>query len=718
VSVVTETLMERLGEARREPVPAGTVLVRAGDEPDRLLLVVEGQLEVTTDVGGRPLALDRLGPGDLVGEVSLVAPGPARATVTASTDAVVHAVALGTARAVVDDDPELLESITAISRERLDRHALLLVLTELLGTDDPAMLSTAVRSTPLRRVPPGTVLIREGEVGTTALLIVTGRLLVTRQYPEGPREVARLGRGQVVGERGLVGDEARSATVTTIRDSVVAEIDRDAFTAIARRHPDVALALVRQLVERIGRPVAAERSVVTSVAVASVTPEVNTRVLTTRFADALRPLCDVRVVTPASVDRAIGVPGASTSAAHGPAATLVAEHLHAQEMATDVLLLEMGPDADEWSHHAARAADRVVVVLRADANDEERARARRLLADVPAVTSTIAVLDHAPDTDRPRDTSVVRDELGVDDVLHVNGSSSSDYGRVARLAASKGVALVLGGGGARGFAHIGVRRALHELGVPIDLVVGSSIGAAIGGGIAQAVPVEESEAVAARMFDDLLDYTLPIVSLIRGERISAAALEQFGGWDFEDTWIPFKCVATNLTTSRSEVLSRGPIAPMIRASVAIPGVMPPVPRGDDLLVDGGLLSNLPVEVAAADGRCGTIIAVDVAPPRGPRAHDDYGMSVSGWKALRARLGGSGSSHPGIAAVLTRSMLVGAMAAREQALDSAGVDLLLELHIRGVSLLDFDDVHAVSQEGYDLAIPRIEEWLASRSTLVA
>jgi predicted acylesterase/phospholipase RssA len=84
----------------------------------------------------------------------------------------------------------------------------------------------------------------------------------------------------------------------------------------------------------------------------------------------------------------------------------------------------------------------------------------------------------------------------------------------------------------------------------------------------------------------------------------------------------------------------GPASTFIRASVAIPGVLPPVPYGEDLLVDGGVLNNLPVEMMRSDGGIGTVIAVDVAPPRGPRARSDYGLSVSGFRASRRRCGGS------------------------------------------------------------------------------
>jgi predicted acylesterase/phospholipase RssA/CRP-like cAMP-binding protein len=716
---IAADLVGRLSDrATTRDVAAGEVVITAGEAPDGLVRVVNGSLRVTGRRGRRTLLLGTLGPGDVVGEVSLLAGGRAGATVTALEDCVVEVVDIATARAVVAADPSLAEQLAVEAADRLDRNTLVLLLADLLDLDDASLLATAAQLVPLRRVPAGTVLLREGDPGDLAMLVVAGRLAVDRAGPDGPERLARLGRGQIVGEAALLTGRPRSATVTAVRDTVVAEIARETFLELASAEPRMLLAVMRQVVERASRPVGLDRHAVSTVALASVSPRVNTRVLSTRFVTTLSAFGPVGLLTPALVDRALEAPGLGMSEPEDPGAARVAALLHEHEQANELLVLEAGPQADGWSRRAARAADRFVVVLSGSPDAAEVAAARALLADVPHGTTTIAVLDHAADVERPRGTAALRDELGVDDVLHVRDGSAADLGRVARLVASRGVALVLGGGGARGFAHLGVQRALAELGVPVDLVVGSSIGAPLAGAIGCGVEHAELVPVATRLFDNLLDYTLPVVSLIKGERIAASIEWQFGDWDFEDTWIPFRCVTTNLTTSRSEVHASGPIAPMVRASVAIPGVMPPVPRGDDLLVDGGLLDNLPVDVAAKDGRCSTIIAVDVAPRTGPRARADYGLSVSGWEALRANLGRGRSHFPGITAVLLRSMLVGAMVNRDRQLEDAGVDLLLELPIRGTGLLEFDKVEPVAAEGYELALPLVEAWLADGGWLPA
>jgi predicted acylesterase/phospholipase RssA len=228
------------------------------------------------------------------------------------------------------------------------------------------------------------------------------------------------------------------------------------------------------------------------------------------------------------------------------------------------------------------------------------------------------------------------------------------------------------------------------------------------------VPDEEHVAVAERQFHRLLDYTLPMVSLLKGERISRNLEATFGDLDIEDMWLPFYCVSTNLTTSELEVHRRGTIARAIRASVAIPGVLPPVPRGDDLLVDGGVLNNLPFEQMRADGTIDTVIACDVAPRRGPRARSDFGTSVSGVRALASAVTGRGPRYPSVSSVLLRSMLTGAVRHQQQAMRGDRIELLIELHLPGIGLLDFERVEEVARAGRDAALPQIAEWAQGRS----
>src|SRR6202035_4079754 len=183
--------------------------------------------------------------------------------------------------------------------------------------------------------------------------------------------------------------------------------------------------------------------------------------------------------------------------------------------------------------------------------------------------------------------------------LHHHVGDAADLGRLARLITRRGGRLVLSGGGARGFAHLGIIRALREARVPIDFVGGSSIGSIIAAGVAVGWSDDEMRLRYRRSFVDtnpVNDYTFPFVALTRGRKVSRLLQREYGDILIEDLRRPFFCVSANLSTGRALEHRDGRLADALRASVAIPGVLPPVFHGDDVLVDGATINNLPVDV--------------------------------------------------------------------------------------------------------------------------
>jgi NTE family protein len=181
-------------------------------------------------------------------------------------------------------------------------------------------------------------------------------------------------------------------------------------------------------------------------------------------------------------------------------------------------------------------------------------------------------------------------------------------------AARPRVALVLGGGAARGFAHIGVIRALEQEKIPIDMIVGTSVGSLIGSLYAHHPSSFELEWTAFELTkDDLLDYALLSASMgpIKGDRLEAFMARKVPGANIENLRIPFVAVATDLNRGTRVLLDRGPLPRAIRASCAIPGIFQPVELNGRTLVDGGAVDNLPAAVARERG-ADIIIAVDIS----------------------------------------------------------------------------------------------------------
>jgi NTE family protein len=223
---------------------------------------------------------------------------------------------------------------------------------------------------------------------------------------------------------------------------------------------------------------------------------------------------------------------------------------------------------------------------------------------------------------------------------HVVRHDPAGYDRIARLVTGRAHGLVLGGGGARGFAHLGALRAFEEARIPIDIIGGTSMGAIIGGQYVMGYTLDRMIDLNRRSFvhtNPISDYTIPLVSLIAGDRMSRTLKKMYGDARIEDQRLPYFCVATNLSRATVAVHQQGAMSFAVGTSIAVPGLAPPLIQNGDFLVDGGLLDNVPVAVMrrVAQGRVFTVDVskrVEFTTTRKPYA------ALSGWRVLRERLG--------------------------------------------------------------------------------
>lgn len=175
----------------------------------------------------------------------------------------------------------------------------------------------------------------------------------------------------------------------------------------------------------------------------------------------------------------------------------------------------------------------------------------------------------------------------------------------------KKVGLALGGGGARGLAHIGALKALQEAEIPVDCIAGTSVGSVIGTLLALGYDWQRMKHLAEQTkWSDLVGVSWPDKGLMQTKKLERFLEELTDSRSFDDLDAPFAVVGTDITNGEAVVLSHGPIAPAVRASCGVPGVFEPAEIGDRLLVDGGLVNEIPGDVVRELG-ADVVIAIDL-----------------------------------------------------------------------------------------------------------
>ena len=527
--------------------------------------------------------------------------------------------------------------------ELLTRH-----LTHFLGDLDPAAMALLCRHLEWVEVAAGQTLMTQGDPADAMYLSISGRLRAYVRDTDGVEHMVReMARGQIVGEMSLYTDEPRSATVVAIRDSVLVRLSKAVFSELLATSSQLSIALTRQIIKRLqtvqrrsdlARPV--------TIGMLPISAGVHAGEFTARLAEHLQRHGRVRIVDAAAVDTALGRPGlAESDPDDAECNRLIGVHLDQIEAEHEYVLLVADDQPSAWTQRCSRRSDEMLLLADAAQPPLLHETEVQYLMKRPGRTEAaeILVLLHPADLRCPSGTRAWLARRPVSDHLHIRPELERDMARLARVQSRTAVGLVLAGGGARGIAHLGVMRALQQRGIEIDYVGGTSIGAVMAVLAASDRQMEEVLPMARRAFkvNPTGDFNLlPLISLIAGKRlfkvIDTATRELLGrDADVEDLWKNYYCITSNYSQAREQVLTRGNLVKAVMASIAIPGALPPVLLGGDLLCDGGTFNNFPVDVMRGLRGVGHVIGVDLSFRKPRRIEHD---TVPGtWALLRDKL---------------------------------------------------------------------------------
>uniref|UniRef100_A0AAY4F0F1 lysophospholipase n=1 Tax=Denticeps clupeoides TaxID=299321 RepID=A0AAY4F0F1_9TELE len=648
---------------------AGAVLARQGDQDVSLHFVLSGCLHVYQRMVDKQEAvcLFLTQPGEMVGQLAVLTGEPLIFTIKAVRDCTFLRISKFDFYEIMREQPSVVLSAA---------HTVAVRMSPFVRQMDFAIDWMAVEA--------GRALYRQDDQSDCTYIVLNGRLRSVICKANGKKElVGEYGRGDLIGVVEALTRQPRATTVHAVRDTELVKLPEGTLNNIKRRYPQVVTRLIHLLGQKILGNLQQTRGPFSTSAlgfpsVAS-SPDV-TNPASNLSTVAVLPICDDVPVNAFNLElchalSAIGLPILYTSQ-HTSTHILVSIHeyrlsgwLAQQEDLNRIVLYQTDNTMTPWTQRCIRQADCILIV---GLGDQEPAlgQLEQMLENTAVRALKKLVLLHREDCPGPsrtvewlnmrswcsghlhlscprrvfsrRSPSKLREMY--EKVFEKTADRHSDFSRLARVLTGNSIALVLGGGGARGCSHVGVIKAMEEAGIPIDIVGGTSIGSFIG-----ALYAEERSAVRVKqrarewskamnsVFKTVLDLTYPITSMFSGSAFNTSISKVFQDKQIEDLWLPYFNVTTDITASAMRVHQNGCVWRYVRASASYTPYLPPLCDSKDghLLVDGCYVNNVPADIARNIG-AKVVIAIDV----GSQDETDlcnYGDSLSGFWLLWKRI---------------------------------------------------------------------------------
>uniref|UniRef100_A0A452G146 lysophospholipase n=1 Tax=Capra hircus TaxID=9925 RepID=A0A452G146_CAPHI len=651
-------------------VPGGTVVLKQGDQDTSILFVVSGLLHVYQRKidSEEDTFLFMARPGEMVGQLAVLTGEPLIFTIKANRDCSFLSISKAHFYDIMRRQPAVVLSVA---------HTVVRRVSSFVRQIDFALDWMEVEA--------GRAIYRQGDKSDCTYIVLSGRLRAVIQKDDGKKRLAgEYGRGDLVGVVETLTRQARATTVHAIRDSELAKLPEGALNSIKRQYPQVVTRLIRLLGEKIlgslqqgaaaghqfgfhtvgskwdsGNPA----SNLSTVAVLPVSEDVPLTAFTLELRHALSAIGPALLLTSDSMKQRLG--SAALDSIHE---YRLSSWLGQQEDIHRIVLYQADGTLTPWTQCCIRQADCILVVGLGEREPGVGELERMLETSAVRAQKQLALL-HRQDGPAPARTAEWLNMRGwcsghlhlccprrvfsrrslpklvelYERVCQRPPDRHSDFSRLARVLTGNAVALVLGGGGARGCAQVGVIRALTECGIPVDMVGGTSIGAFMGALYSEERSYSQIRIRAKQWAEDMmsmvrtmLDLTYPITSMFSGAGFNSSISSVFKDRQIEDLWIPYFAVTTDISASAMRVHTDGSLWRYVRASMSLSGYMPPLcdPKDGHLLMDGGYVNNLPADVARSMG-AKVVIAIDV----GSRDETDltnYGDALSGWWLLWKR----------------------------------------------------------------------------------
>lgn len=695
---------------------ANQILMQAGDIGDCLYIIEHGKLDILLkNEHGTEVVVASRHRGESVGEIALLTSEKRNATIKSNGTATLLRLAKSSFDSLNLEHPIAFQQITQAIIYRLQQSQLqqLLKTSGIFKHLNNAILRDLERELKIIMLKSGDYLVCEGDVSNSLHFIINGRLQILSNTKSGKLKIwAEIGRGQSVGEMGILTGEKRSASVVALRDSLIAKLTKESFYRLLEKYPQ---AITQQfsgsIIQRLWKQLQGDNHNSNTLATFSVVPanaSIDIADFCHNLADSLTQFGTVLFLSSKRINNMLNKADAAQTTYTDAYNINLIRWLGEQETKYKYIIYQTDKTVTAWSERCLRQADRVLIVATAQATAATGELSNNLQQYCHKVDKTLVLL-HGENNRSPRNTKQWLEQTKPQLHLHIR-QQEQDFKRLARILTGNSSSLVLSGGGARGFAHIGAIFALEELGLEIDQIAGTSMGAILAaqyamGWNAQAM-LEKSRVAIKKHYK--MEYTLPLVSLLTGKAWGNFLRAFFVGIQIEDLWLNYFCCASNLTARKLKIYEQGSLWKAVRASSSIPGLVPPVYDNGDIIVDGAVLNNMPIDVMRTRNNGGKVYAVDVGSGISDYYQHEFNPVQSGWKLLLARNKNS-PYIPSMMSVLMQSATMGSQMTSQAAHKMA--DLYIKPKVVAYSVLDFKSIDSIVVAGYKSAQQQIKQWQA-------
>jgi len=550
---------------------------------------------------------------------------------------------------------------------------------------------------------PWEILFREGSHADSVYVLISGKLQVYVGSESDVTEVGSISRGEIFGEMSVLSGDPRSASIRATRNSEMVRLGENDFEALSKKYPPLEKFITRLLIDRIkrqnerlkrksksfNRVILTLAEGKTNDALGSFVHDLESESLVIAEDSVLRGFTEktIEQIKPIQLNQFLDQIEQSSTKCH--------YFCRCQN--------------DQWVLASLSRADEIWLVV--DAREDSQTLEKRIAAYQrhPGWESArrVLVLLHA-EREEIYGTAERLKVTGAAQHFHIQIGESADWQRLKRYLLGQSIGLVLGGGGARGFGHIGMMKAFESAGLKFDWFGGTSIGAIMAAWIAQGLATDQIVQSINKFFVDvnpLGDYTLPLVSLSRSIRLDNLLEEGLGVGNIEDMPLPFFCISSDLSVAAELLHNHGVLWRAVRASIAIPGVVAPVIQDGHFLVDGALLNNLPVDHMLSHNP-GPVVAIDVSDNE-PYFTDEKEIPTASRYLWRRVIG----KPPGVPSILETLLRSTALAGSNRVnTNKTNADIYIKPDLTRFGMLEFKAANAIIEAGHQAGLAALDKEL--------